>query len=190
MTTTAALDTGRLTKMMVLLSSDQSGEVVAAAAAIGRMLNGAGMTWHDLAKHMVSGIEIDAACAEALAEYEKPVRYPPPPWATSPPPPPPPAPPPAPPPEPEPRPRPEPEATPRARKPSLWSARDQHPADLREAIDEIIETGPKPEIVAWLRALWTQLYGEPQKSLTGAEVRKLNKLYRLAEALRDSGIAP
>lgn len=41
--------TPKLQKLLPLLSSDQPGEVVATAAAIGRALAGAGATWHDLA---------------------------------------------------------------------------------------------------------------------------------------------
>ena len=39
----------KLRRLIPLLSSDQPGEVVAAAAAIGRTLKTAGATWHDLA---------------------------------------------------------------------------------------------------------------------------------------------
>lgn len=39
----------KLAKLLPLLSSDQPGEVVATAAAIGRTLIGVGLTWHDLA---------------------------------------------------------------------------------------------------------------------------------------------
>ena len=39
----------KLAKLLPLLSSDQPGEVVATAAAIGRTLAAAGATWHDLA---------------------------------------------------------------------------------------------------------------------------------------------
>ncbi|TWB19211.1 hypothetical protein [Nitrospirillum bahiense] len=38
----------RLVKLIPLLGSDQPGEVVATAAAIGRTLAGAGLTWHDV----------------------------------------------------------------------------------------------------------------------------------------------
>lgn len=40
----------RLAKLIPLLSSDQPGEVVATAAAIGRVLPTLGLTWHDLAQ--------------------------------------------------------------------------------------------------------------------------------------------
>lgn len=39
----------KLAKMLPLLASDQDGEVVATAAAIGRVLAGAGASWHDVA---------------------------------------------------------------------------------------------------------------------------------------------
>lgn len=39
----------RLKKLLTMLSSNQPGEVVSTAAAIGRTLAGAGLTWHDLA---------------------------------------------------------------------------------------------------------------------------------------------
>ena len=38
----------KLRKLIPLLGSDQSGEVVAAACAIGRALKGSGLDWHDL----------------------------------------------------------------------------------------------------------------------------------------------
>lgn len=41
--------TGRLTKLVLMLSSDRDGEVVAAARAIGRALGAAGRDWHDFA---------------------------------------------------------------------------------------------------------------------------------------------
>ena len=40
---------GRIGKLILLLSSNQPGEVVAAASAIGRTLQAEGKTWHDLA---------------------------------------------------------------------------------------------------------------------------------------------
>jgi len=48
---TAGLSTGapRLRKLVLLLSSDHDGEVVAAARAIGRLLEDAGSDWHALA---------------------------------------------------------------------------------------------------------------------------------------------
>lgn len=45
----------RLAKLVPLLSSDQPGEVVAAAAAIGRALESIGATWHDLAARITVG---------------------------------------------------------------------------------------------------------------------------------------
>ncbi|MGK7864516.1 hypothetical protein [Falsiroseomonas sp. E2-1-a4] len=40
---------GRLAKLLPVLASDRPGEVAAAAAAITRTLNGAGLDWHALA---------------------------------------------------------------------------------------------------------------------------------------------
>lgn len=40
---------GRLAKLLPVLASDRPGEVAAAAAAITRTLNGAGLDWHTLA---------------------------------------------------------------------------------------------------------------------------------------------
>lgn len=40
----------KLTKLVLLLGSDKPGEVVAAAAAIGRTLQAGGADWHDLAE--------------------------------------------------------------------------------------------------------------------------------------------
>jgi hypothetical protein len=53
---TASLSTTgpRLAKLLPLLSSDQPGEVVATARAIGQTLQRGGMDWHDLAA-LVSG---------------------------------------------------------------------------------------------------------------------------------------
>ena len=53
---TASLSTigPRLAKLLPLLSSDQPGEVVATARAIGQTLRRGGMDWHDLAA-LVSG---------------------------------------------------------------------------------------------------------------------------------------
>ena len=41
--------TPKLKRLVLLLSSDQPGEIVAAANAIGRTLQSAGLSWHDLA---------------------------------------------------------------------------------------------------------------------------------------------
>lgn len=41
--------TTKLAKMLPMLASNQDGEVVATAAAIGRVLAGAGASWHDVA---------------------------------------------------------------------------------------------------------------------------------------------
>lgn len=43
----------KLGKLVLLLSSPNCGEVVAAAAAIGRTLDSAGATWHDLAAALI-----------------------------------------------------------------------------------------------------------------------------------------
>jgi hypothetical protein len=45
-------DAGRLKKLLLMLSSDQPGEVVAAAKAIGRSLKTDGSDWHDLARRL------------------------------------------------------------------------------------------------------------------------------------------
>ena len=42
----------RVAKFVPTLSSDKAGEVVAAAAAIGRALKAGGADWHDLAEHL------------------------------------------------------------------------------------------------------------------------------------------
>lgn len=44
----------RLRQLLLLLSSDQPGEVAAAAAAIGRALKAAGGDWHDLANGLLT----------------------------------------------------------------------------------------------------------------------------------------
>lgn len=45
-------DAERLKKLLLMLSSDQPGEVVAAARAIGRTLKTDGSDWHDLARQL------------------------------------------------------------------------------------------------------------------------------------------
>jgi hypothetical protein len=45
-------DADRLHKLVLLLSSNQPGEVAAAAAAIGRLLTSRGRSWHDLAQQL------------------------------------------------------------------------------------------------------------------------------------------
>ena len=53
-------DTGlapKLTKMLPLLGSDKPGEVLASVAAIARLLNGAGLDWHDLAALIQHGFD-------------------------------------------------------------------------------------------------------------------------------------
>jgi hypothetical protein len=46
------MDAERLEKLLLMLSSDQPGEVVAAAQAIGRSLKADGSDWHDLASRL------------------------------------------------------------------------------------------------------------------------------------------
>lgn len=47
----------KIAKMALMLSSDNDGEVVAAASAIGRMLKVNGWTWHDLAAQISAQLE-------------------------------------------------------------------------------------------------------------------------------------
>ena len=54
MTTSLSTIGPRLAKLLPLLSSDQPGEVVATARAIGQTLQRGGMDWHDLAA-LISG---------------------------------------------------------------------------------------------------------------------------------------
>ena len=49
MTTALATAAPKLRKLLLMLSSDQPGEVVGAAAAISRVLKDIGRDWHDLA---------------------------------------------------------------------------------------------------------------------------------------------
>lgn len=49
------IDTERLQKLLLMLSSDQPGEVVAAAQAIKRALKAAGADWHYLANRLTTG---------------------------------------------------------------------------------------------------------------------------------------
>jgi hypothetical protein len=46
----------KLEKLVLMLSSDQPGEVVAAAAAIKRALQSAGTDWHDLARELTKPV--------------------------------------------------------------------------------------------------------------------------------------
>lgn len=48
----------RLCKVVPLLGSDKPGEVVAAAAAIGRTLSAAGLSWHDLVTVLQGGFVV------------------------------------------------------------------------------------------------------------------------------------
>jgi hypothetical protein len=47
---------GRLLKLIPLLGSDASGELVASATAIGRLLKSVGLDWHDLAAAVERGL--------------------------------------------------------------------------------------------------------------------------------------
>lgn len=61
----------RLSKLVLLLSSDQPGEVAAAAAAIGRLLAARGENWHDLAgqlSHQGPAPSSSPAAAPGIAE--------------------------------------------------------------------------------------------------------------------------
>ena len=84
----------KLGKMLPMLSSDKSGEVAAAAAAIGRILATVELDWHDLAKRVAEPTFADimtvknrptASRASAPPE-RKPAEPPPPPKAKRPPP--------------------------------------------------------------------------------------------------------
>jgi hypothetical protein len=44
----------RLTKLLLMLSSDRDGEVISAARAIGRTLKDAGADWHDFAGRLLA----------------------------------------------------------------------------------------------------------------------------------------
>ncbi len=57
----------RLAKLVPVLGSDQPGEVVAAADAIGRALRGAGLDWHDLAVLVSAGAVRQAAAGFTFA---------------------------------------------------------------------------------------------------------------------------
>jgi hypothetical protein len=59
MTALPATLTPTLAKLIPLLGSDKSGEVVATAAAIGRVLETAGRDWHDLAAAVAPTLEDD-----------------------------------------------------------------------------------------------------------------------------------
>ena len=59
--------TPRLRHLLLLLSSDKPGEVIAAAAAVGRTLHAAGADWHDL----VNGL-LGAAASELARKPEEP----------------------------------------------------------------------------------------------------------------------
>ena len=59
----------RLRKLVLLLSSDQPGEVAAAATAIGRALAADGATWHDLAERLADDPPSPARCPEASDDW-------------------------------------------------------------------------------------------------------------------------
>jgi len=64
----------RLAQMLPLLSSDNAGECAAAAGAIGRLLKGHGLDWHDLTAAVA-----DAPTASPRPPEPPPRREPPPP---------------------------------------------------------------------------------------------------------------
>lgn len=51
------LNIDRVTKLIVLLSSDKDGEVLAAVRALDKMLKNADQTWHDLAARIGNGVQ-------------------------------------------------------------------------------------------------------------------------------------
>ena len=75
----------KLTKLILLLSSNQDGEVVAAARAIGRTLSGAGMDWHSLAKALSAPPAQSAKPSNATSSEPKAKAYSPPPPPPGPP---------------------------------------------------------------------------------------------------------
>jgi hypothetical protein len=52
-----AIDIGKIGKLMRVLGSDKSGEVLAAVAALGRVLETAGMDFHTLADAVADGLK-------------------------------------------------------------------------------------------------------------------------------------
>jgi hypothetical protein len=58
----------RLQKLLLMLSSEQPGEVISAAHAIGRTLKSAGADWHDLAG-LLAGPVSTGADWSAMREY-------------------------------------------------------------------------------------------------------------------------
>ena len=75
----------KLSKLILLLSSNQDGEVVAAARAIGRNLSGAGMDWHNLAKALTTPPAQSAKAAAGSWSAPKAKAYSPPPPPPGPP---------------------------------------------------------------------------------------------------------
>lgn len=57
------MSAAKLAKLLPLLGSDKAGEVIAAAAAIDRLLNGLCADWHDVAR-LVEKFWIEPATAE------------------------------------------------------------------------------------------------------------------------------
>lgn len=72
----------KISKLLPMLSSDQDGEVVAAARAIGRALKAAKADWHDLAKAISAGVASEPQGKKAWYEppYGRPEPYEPPPY--------------------------------------------------------------------------------------------------------------
>ena len=68
----------KLSKLILLLSSNQDGEVVAAARAIGRTLSGAGMDWHNLVKALTTPPVPPANPSNATSSGPKAKAYSPP----------------------------------------------------------------------------------------------------------------
>ncbi|WP_237482647.1 hypothetical protein [Lichenibacterium dinghuense] len=111
----------RLSKLIPRLASDQAGEVVATAAAIGRTLAGAGLDWHDLAARL-TGQTLTDLLAKADA---RPTSPSPPPQR------------PAPPPKPEPSPWPTFGTTSHARR-KLWLAAIAKDAEIMATVESDI----------------------------------------------------
>ena len=61
------IDISKIRKLMRMLASDRSGEVVAAVAALGRALNAADMDFHDLADAVAEGLR---PCQPTNASWE------------------------------------------------------------------------------------------------------------------------
>jgi hypothetical protein len=73
MTARAALNshiTPRLKQLLLMLSSDQPGEVVAAANAIGRALRASGSDWHDLVANLGSAPSKVQSASPDRSQYD------------------------------------------------------------------------------------------------------------------------